>query len=817
MIKAPITSSFYKVGGALPQDVPSYVIRESDCKLYEALKAEEFCYVLNSRQTGKSSLMVRTFAKLQAEGWAGMTIDFSAKDSQTDRSDYWYNGIINKLNGEFKLLERKDFRVWLKERDFISPVERLGEFIETVLLPGIKPPIVIFIDEIDSTLKLPFTDDFFALIRSCYNKRAENPNYKRLTFALFGVAAPSDLISDAQRTPFNIGKNIDLKGFTLQEALPLATGLAVKSERPQKVLQEILYWTGGQPFLTQRLCQLVVDSSFPITSGSEAKLIEKLIISRVIEHWESQDQQEHLKTIRRRLLDNEQKAGYLLELYRKIRRSGKITAHDHPEEQELRLTGLVVKRDGKLQVYNSIYEAVFDEAWINLELANLRPYAGNYQIWLESDKTDTSRLLRGQALKDAELWSSNKNLGAEDLEFLVKSQLKEKEEEIADKAKEAELEREIKAREAAEKAQQRIVIGSIVLGIALIAPTIVTGWGYWQSEKTKTELEKVENSIQAVKEIFESADKLRETGDVEASVEALRKVGLSVLIEDEQLKKAWLFAAIAEADSSLGNEERKSDQKIKKSLGYLNDIPAEPDSKIFNQVKAFANFQAGRLLNEKNYKVAYDALKSSNFNPYNSNRETDILTEKDVENIHYQLIKSENIDMNSETNPIAKDFRKHLYAGLESLLNQDRLQEADEKTYEIMLYLGKQKERGFLTWDSKKRIPCKALKKIDAIWYSYPRRKKHFGFRVQKEIWHQNGNPTINSSKEDIRSFYIDVGWKTINSGIKSHNGYLLYPELSGFKNLDLSIRGNLPFGGNRKIRSLGSGMTLDILSRCEF
>lgn len=449
-----MTSIRYQVGGALLQDVSSYVTRDSDRQLFEALKAGEFCYVLNSRQMGKSSLMVRTLAQLQESGWKGIILDFSAKDTQSDQPSFWYNGIVNQLNNHFKLLDLGNFRTWLKERDFISPVERLGEFIETVLLPGIIEPIIIFVDEIDSTLGLPFTDDFFALIRACYNRRAEKSDYKRLTFALLGVAAPSELIGDTKRTPFNIGKSIDLSGFTLAEAQLLAAGLAEKSENPQAVLKAILYWTGGQPFLSQRLCQLVADSTIHLVAGHEDSMIEELVRSRLIENWESQDQQSHLKTIRDRVIQNEQKAGYLLELYRQTRQAGSLSVQNRPEEQELQLSGLVVKREGNLQVYNPIYGEVFNESWIDGELAKLRPYAENFRAWIASGSKDESRLLRGQALQDAIQWRSDKNLSFQDEQFLGASYQLKINEEISVAQQEAELRLEKKRREETEKANQ---------------------------------------------------------------------------------------------------------------------------------------------------------------------------------------------------------------------------------------------------------------------------------------------------------------------------------------------------------------------------
>jgi energy-coupling factor transporter ATP-binding protein EcfA2 len=348
------TNFFQLSGGALSEDAPSYIERPADTELKAGLEQHELCLVLGPRQSGKSSLIVRAWAQLRKKGVRTGVIDLQFFGSHKD-PDRWFGDVIYQIEHALDL--GVGSTQWWKAHKSLGPTQRFRTFLEDVVLAKSKGEVVLFFDEIDSVLPLPFSDDFFTTIRSLYNARATTPALRRLTFVLVGFANASCFIRDRKRTPFNVGKVI-VPGAFAEEAL--GRFKQVLGRDSEALLERIYYWTGGQPFLVQKLAQAV--ASWPMSQRTVARIdteVNKTFFERKIES------DVHFKYIQNYLLDDPTVIRRTLITYRKIL-EGSFVPEDKQSEvhSRLKLSGIVRVEAQRLVPYNRIYERIFDLNWV---------------------------------------------------------------------------------------------------------------------------------------------------------------------------------------------------------------------------------------------------------------------------------------------------------------------------------------------------------------------------------------------------------------------------------------------------------------------
>ncbi len=350
---------FYCDKGTLQSDSPSYVERQADRDLFDGLRGGELCYVLTSRQMGKSSLMVRTAGRLREFGSNVVVIDLTALGFNVTL-DQWYDGMLTRFGRQLRLEDELE-ECWLRSAR-LSPVQRFFSALREVAMGQHNRPLVVFVDELDIVRSLPFsTDEFFAAIRECYNRRAVDGEFDRLSFCLLGVATPGDLVRDAHITPFNIGRRIELADFTRDEAAPLEHGLGRDERLSREMFDRVFYWTNGHPYLTQRFCRAIaLDSSIADTGGIDL-LAERLFLSA-----KAREEADNLVFVRKWMESGESHQKDLLDLYGQALNGPRKLRDEDPAAllNVLRLAGIVRFSESSIEVRNRIYSQVFDAHWV---------------------------------------------------------------------------------------------------------------------------------------------------------------------------------------------------------------------------------------------------------------------------------------------------------------------------------------------------------------------------------------------------------------------------------------------------------------------
>ena len=356
------------LGGAINPRKQIYIDRiDVEGAIYDSLEQGEYCNILCARQVGKTSLTYKIAMRLEQSGHRVVLIDVSSIGSPSD-ANVWFRDVLMQVSKQLQL--DFSFHEWWKREDG-SPGTRLVSFFKDWVFESSDLPVTVFVDEIDSTLKLDYTDDFFTAIRSIYNQRSTISQFEKVSFCLIGVATPNELIKDRRTTSYNVGRSFELRDFDPKkdDLSSLEQLLAKISSKPAQFLEEIIHYTNGHPYLTVLLCQEFV-------STNEKNPSVGMLVRNRFGSISELKTDVHFEQILRFLDKRVSRVDDTLDIYGGLLKGRNVEATSALPHIELRLAGLVKCLEGRLQIRNRIYEQVFDWNW----LQSLRPSRTRRQL-----------------------------------------------------------------------------------------------------------------------------------------------------------------------------------------------------------------------------------------------------------------------------------------------------------------------------------------------------------------------------------------------------------------------------------------------------
>jgi hypothetical protein len=241
--------------GTMPHQSPFYIERDSDREALDAIcKPNGVTITIKGpRQMGKSSLLIRIMQDGCGQGMRTAFLDFQmVEQSSMQNPDIFYKQFCSLLAWEFELEDRTE-EIWKLP---LGPVQKTTNYVQRHVLKEVPDvPILLAMDEVERMFASPFRSDFFSMLRSWHNRRAQGGDWTRLNLALVTSTEPYQLISDLNQSPFNVGTVVELTDFNPEQVKELNQrhGEPLSSED----LDRLSVLLAGHPYLTRKSLYLL--------------------------------------------------------------------------------------------------------------------------------------------------------------------------------------------------------------------------------------------------------------------------------------------------------------------------------------------------------------------------------------------------------------------------------------------------------------------------------------------------------------------------------------------------------------------------------
>src|SRR4028119_1538304 len=149
-------NSYYRMeAGGIPLTELTYVEREADNKLRQFAQLERvssrMCFILAPRQTGKTSLMIRTIGQLSNDEFFCVQLDFQEFSSSANSDETLYYSLLNQICRQISDVDSANNwvarlnAIWNETPD-LAPKLRFKNFlVEQLLTKRTNKKLIIFI------------------------------------------------------------------------------------------------------------------------------------------------------------------------------------------------------------------------------------------------------------------------------------------------------------------------------------------------------------------------------------------------------------------------------------------------------------------------------------------------------------------------------------------------------------------------------------------------------------------------------------------------------------------------------------------------
>jgi GGDEF domain-containing protein len=213
----------------------------------EITEAGGFICIKAPKKMGKSSLILRLLARANNQGLRTAMLDFQQADktvfSSLDKFLRWFCANISR---ELQL-EPKLNDYW--DQDMGSKIS-CSIYFQEYLLPAVKAPLFLVLNEIDWVLDYPdIAGEFLPLLRSWHEQAKRLETWQKLRLAVVGcteILVPYKLI----QSTFNIGLPINLPMFTKEQVEDLAQRHGLNWTNSNHA-ENLMAMVGGHPYLVR--------------------------------------------------------------------------------------------------------------------------------------------------------------------------------------------------------------------------------------------------------------------------------------------------------------------------------------------------------------------------------------------------------------------------------------------------------------------------------------------------------------------------------------------------------------------------------------